>query len=151
MIKAFLCIYGQKLPEQLCMYRTILHIEYGVSLYIYICVSLYIYIQISRGVVHACVIQLQVPNWMKVWIKIDAIPYPKSSRLCPSALHKRASFQLAPFKQRADLLSSSSHFLKNSIFRLPVSPYYDQIQFQELNIYSYIYFIRVLLLRSIVS
>ena len=27
--KIFLCIYGQKLPEQQCMYRTVLHIEYS--------------------------------------------------------------------------------------------------------------------------
>ena len=42
--------------------------------------------------------------------------YPISSRLYPSAVHKRASFQLAPFKQRSDLLSSSSHFYKNQHF-----------------------------------
>ena len=29
MIKIFPCIYGQKLPEQWCMYRTVLHIEYS--------------------------------------------------------------------------------------------------------------------------
>ena len=28
MIKIFPCIYGQRLPEQRCMYRIILHIEY---------------------------------------------------------------------------------------------------------------------------
>src|SRR5713226_5746064 len=29
MIKTFLCIFGRKLPEQRCMYRTILYIEYS--------------------------------------------------------------------------------------------------------------------------
>ena len=29
MINIFLCIYGQKLLEQLCMYRTVLHIKYS--------------------------------------------------------------------------------------------------------------------------
>src|SRR5713226_40292 len=29
MIKIFLCIYGQKLLEQRCMYRTVLHTEYS--------------------------------------------------------------------------------------------------------------------------
>ena len=29
MIKIFLCIFGLKLPEQRCMYRTVLHIEYS--------------------------------------------------------------------------------------------------------------------------
>ena len=29
MIKIFLCIFGQKLPEQRCMYRTVLHTEYS--------------------------------------------------------------------------------------------------------------------------
>src|SRR5882757_5825985 len=29
MIKIFLCIFGLKLPEQRCMYKTILHIEYS--------------------------------------------------------------------------------------------------------------------------
>ena len=29
MIKIFPCIYGQKLPEQRCMYRTVLHTEYS--------------------------------------------------------------------------------------------------------------------------
>ena len=28
MIKIFPCIYGKKLPEQWCMYRTVLHTEY---------------------------------------------------------------------------------------------------------------------------
>ena len=29
MIKIFLCIYEQKLPGQLCMYKTVLHIDYS--------------------------------------------------------------------------------------------------------------------------
>ena len=29
MTKTFPCIYGQKLPEQQCMYRTVLHTEYS--------------------------------------------------------------------------------------------------------------------------
>ena len=29
MIKIFLCIFGLKLPEQRCMYRTVLHIDYS--------------------------------------------------------------------------------------------------------------------------
>ena len=50
----------------------------------------------------------------EVWIKIDAIPYPISSRLCSSVLHKRAPFRLVFFKQRTNLLSSTSLF-KNQI------------------------------------
>ena len=77
------------------------------------CCFIHLYPDLTRCV-QACVIYLPVPDWMKVWIKIDSIPYPIISILCSSAFHKRASFHLAPFKQRADLLSSSSHFLEKS-------------------------------------
>ena len=72
----------------------------------------YIYIQISRGVVQACVIQLQVLDWMKVWTKMDYIPYPIISRLYPPVLHKRASFHPISFKQQTNLISSYSPFKK---------------------------------------
>ena len=95
------------------------------------CCFIHLYPDLTRCV-QACVIQFQVPDWMKVWIKIDAIPYPIISRLCPSALHKRSSFQLAPFKQQADLLSSSSHFLKKNQLFYPVTLFIYLILFRSI-------------------
>ena len=48
----------------------------------------------------------------EVWIKLDVIPYPISSRLCRSALHNKGSFQLVSCKQQTNLLSSYSPFKK---------------------------------------
>ena len=39
-------------------------------------------------------VQLQVPDWMKVWINIDAIPYPKAQYSVPQRSTKGPPFSL---------------------------------------------------------
>ena len=61
MIRIFPCIYGKKLLEQLCMYKTILHIEYSRTRHLKKCFFRK-KLEVSHLRIFGCPVYIQIPK-----------------------------------------------------------------------------------------